>query len=55
MIRVVMARRYARTIHWTSWKVAPNDSAMVGRPTLAMLVERRQQHRQREADQYPYV
>ncbi len=35
---VVMARRYARTIHWTSWKEAENVCAKVGKATLALLV-----------------
>jgi uncharacterized iron-regulated protein len=39
-IRVVMARRYARTIHWTDWKEAVNACANVGKPALAMLVSR---------------
>jgi hypothetical protein len=34
----VMARRYARTIHWTAWKEAVNACAKVGKPALAMLV-----------------
>ena len=37
-IRVVMARRYARTIHCTSWKRAVNAWASVGKATFAMLV-----------------
>ena len=37
-IEVVTARRYARTIHWTSWKEALNVRARVGKATLAMLV-----------------
>ena len=37
-IRVVTARRYASTIHWTCPNEAPNASAKVGKPTLAMLV-----------------
>ena len=37
-IRVVMASRYARTIHWTAWNDAPNAWASAGRPALAMLV-----------------
>jgi hypothetical protein len=37
-ISVVLARRYARTTHWTSWKEAPNTWASVGNATLVMLV-----------------
>jgi hypothetical protein len=33
-----MARRYARTIHWTDWKEAVNAWANVGKPALAILV-----------------
>jgi hypothetical protein len=35
-----MARRYARTIHWTPWKEVLNACANVGKPTLAILVPR---------------
>ena len=37
-INVVIASRYARTIHCTCWNVASNAAASVGNPALAMLV-----------------
>ena len=37
-ISVVMASRYASTIHCTAWNEAPNAWASAGSPALAMLV-----------------
>jgi hypothetical protein len=39
-ISAVVARRYARTTHWTSWRGAEKEAARVGNATFAMLVPR---------------